>query len=52
MECKNGNIKNIKEKIYHALSSDSSYVDYIFIKNKNKIISAFTDKLDDEITFD
>ena len=52
IKCENGKIKNIEQKAYHYLSSDSSYVDYVFIKNKGKIISAFTDKLNEEITFD
>ena len=52
VECKNGKIKKIEQKAYQYLSTDSSYVDYVFIKDKGKIISAFTDKINDEITFD
>ena len=52
VKCENGKIKDIQEKVYQYLSSDYSYVDYVFIKNKDKIISAFTDKLNEEITFD
>ena len=50
--CKNGKFVKIEQKAYHYLSSDSSYIDFVYIKDKNKIISAFTDKLSDEITFD
>ena len=52
VKCKNGNIQEIKKKAYQYLSSESSYVDYVFIQSKNKIISAYTDKYNDEITFD
>ena len=50
VECKNGKIKKIEQKAYQYLSSDSSNVDCVFIKNKGKIISAFIDK--DDINFD
>ena len=52
VKCEKGKIKDIQEKAYHYLSSDSSYIDYVFMKNKGKIISAFTDKLNTQITFD
>ena len=52
VKCENGKIKNIRRKAFQDLISDYSYVDYVFIKNKGKIISAFTDKLNEEITFD
>ena len=49
---KNGKIQNIDNKVYQYLSSEYSYVDYVFIQNNNKIISAYTDKFNDEIIFD
>ena len=52
VKCEKGKIKDIQEKAYHYLSSDSSYIDCVFMKNKGKIISAFIEKLADDITFD
>ena len=49
--CQNGQIEEIEQNAYHYLSADSSYIDYVFIKNKDKIISASTDKYNDIITF-
>ena len=53
VKCENGKIKKIQQKVIQDLSGgDYSYVDYVFMKNKDKIISAFTDKFNEEITFD
>ena len=52
IKCENGKIKDIQKKAYQYLSTEYSYVDYVFMKNKGKIISAFTDKYNEEITFD
>ena len=49
VECKNGKIKSIKKTKYQYINSDS-YVDYVYMKYKDKIISAYTGKYDDTIT--
>ena len=49
VECKNGKIKSIKKTKYQYINSDS-YVDYVYMKYKDKIISAYAGKYDDTIT--
>ena len=51
VKCKKGKIKDIQKEAYKNISAESSYFDYVFIKNKDKIISAFADKYNEEITF-
>ena len=51
VKCKNGKIQKIDKKAHQYLSCEYSYIDYVFIQNNNKIISAYTDKFNDEITF-
>lgn len=52
VECEQGKIQTINQKAYQYLSSESSYVDYAFIKKKDNIISAFANRYDDAIEFD
>ena len=49
VECKNGKIKTIKKKKYQYINTDS-YMDYVYMKNKDKIISAYAGKYEDTIT--
>ena len=50
VECKDGKILTFVNKKNQCIVSDS-YADYVYIKYKDKIISAFAGKLDDKITF-
>jgi len=49
-ECKNGKIQTFVNRKNQCIITDS-YADYVFMKNKDKIISAFAGKNDDKITF-
>ena len=52
VQCKNGKIEKYEKNKYQYLSCDYSFLDYVYIKNKDKTILAYAEKNDDEITFE